>query len=360
MNTNINFESVDISLNNFNLSTFKEGEKEKTIQFNIHSKQEEDYNITFPRVAPIDKEFLVYDDAEKAFIWEKSAENISLTGPTGENGKDGEDGEDAKLFNSFILDDIVMSEVEEAKINGTSIFFNLDFSTKPLGFIVNQTVIISYGYYNYIIGEVLSFDDKEYDETADCIIELIILEISNPLSYDIWTGEKLFSLQGRSGFSYSSAEAHTGPTGPMGLKGDTGEGGLKGDTGPTGLSITGATGLSITGPTGPTGLKGDSENYYSPLRSEVVAFATPYSIAIFDIDPYLSWKQGMSININETLVQDCWGIVQEYDYNTGEITVIAQSATLFPIAFTSISGDVNISGYQGTPGESGPAGLDGD
>eukprot|EP00122_Pirum_gemmata_P009450 Pgem_evm15s8721 len=65
-NTNINLNKVDSILNNFNISS---SFTNKRIQITAHSEQQDDYNLTFPKTAPVTGQTLFYDDEEKALIW---------------------------------------------------------------------------------------------------------------------------------------------------------------------------------------------------------------------------------------------------------------------------------------------------
>eukprot|EP00121_Abeoforma_whisleri_P016578 Awhi_evm2s15205 len=66
MNTNFNNIGVDANMNNFNLTSFKNG---KRVQFNPHSELSEDYDIVYPPVKPAHGESLVYDNNLKSMVW---------------------------------------------------------------------------------------------------------------------------------------------------------------------------------------------------------------------------------------------------------------------------------------------------
>eukprot|EP00122_Pirum_gemmata_P002285 Pgem_evm7s2062 len=117
MNENVNFNNSDLNLNAIH---FQNSDTRPKVGLNIHSKQQESYDIAFPKYAPKDKQILVYDSNEQAFIWNSIATgiqgstgatgasqaniNISGFGPrgsTGSSGKDGKDGKNAKYYSEF-------------------------------------------------------------------------------------------------------------------------------------------------------------------------------------------------------------------------------------------------------------------
>ena len=153
-----------------------------------------------------------------------------------------------------------------------------------------------------------------------------------------------------------------GFTGPTGVQGSTGIQGPTGQTGQTGQTgIQGPTGVQgLTGPTGqqgPTGLAGDKYTTTVLLPTP----GTPVgSQAQFLVPSGLSWTYGMNCILYENASNTMYGSVVSYlsypSFNCYQLTVNILSANYLSGTY---SWQVNLSGGQGSTGQTGQQGQTG-
>jgi microcystin-dependent protein len=168
------------------------------------------------------------------------------TGPTGLTGNNGADGDHYHTTSTTTL---------TLASSGTITLYTVDLG---LDYSIAQTVIIAHDLDDYMLGQVVSYNES----TGELVVSLTFKNGTGTFSSWNVNLNGAVGIQGPAGpTGPTGATGPQGPQGIQGLKGDTGDTGATGPIGPTGATgATGATGpqgpIGLTGPQGPQGVTG--------------------------------------------------------------------------------------------------------
>eukprot|EP00121_Abeoforma_whisleri_P013182 Awhi_evm14s12155 len=269
-NTNLNFDSVDINFNNFNLNNFTNNKDR--VQVNTHSELEESYNIVFPKKGPADGDILKYDDTDKALVWDI---NNSI-GPAGPAGLDG------RGYLTSSTENIDLSIIQTAITNGYTQVINCD-PNDLLGYSVNNHILITNGYGTSIREDVNSVKTNR--------IEYVPYYIDNPYGYQFLSPPLIVNLEGQRGLDGADYSLNIGPQGEQGVQGEQG----------------------IQGENGLDGLDGADVRYYSFTNEELIPVTfIPIS---FTIEPGLHWVPGQYLFMSNPVPDDPTNLLDIQNFN---------------------------------------------